>query len=141
MPTKKETDFKKWNQLNALTQGDVVKLTNGQTAEFVRLKQSKFLGKMNDKTYDIPVNMFVEVAEKVDLTAQIEKKKEGYMSLEKGDLFYISMKGNALLFEFDSMRNGQIMGRNPADNSLARIEPNLFEQSIKDLQKQKSGTV
>ena len=118
-----------------LIEGDKVKLTNGDVATFVRLKQKNFVGTMNGQSYNIPVNMFVEVVEKVDFFAAESKKEEQYSTLKKGELFYITdqKKGNALLFIFEEMKNGKIIGISPINNTRTRIAPSLFAGRVSDI--------
>ena len=115
-----------------LIEGDKVKLTNGDVATFVRLKQKNFVGVIDGKTYNVPVNMFVEVVEKVDIFAAETEKEEQYSTLTKGELFYITdqKKGNALLFE---MKNGKLIGISPINNTRARIAPSLFAGRVSDI--------
>lgn len=126
-------ETQKLMQVRTLNEGDRVKLTNGKTADFVRLKQKKFIGLMNGIAYDIPVNMLVEVIEKVDVKGKEETLKKEYLSLEKDELFYISRKGDALVFKFDTFRAGKIIGINPITKSVTRIEPGLYGGKVANL--------
>lgn len=122
-----QVNEQKWMALAELKQGDKVKLTSGEIVEFSRLKQSKFIGIMNGNSYDIPVNMFVEVVEKST------RDMNAYKKLKKGDAFYTDRDGKGILFIFDSIDNGRIIGRNPIDKSRARIDVSLYGGKVKDI--------
>jgi hypothetical protein len=124
----KEVSFDKLVEVSQLRQGDKVKLTNGETAEFIRLKQKKFLGVMDGKSYNIPVNMFVEVLEKADQKAKVEKAD--HMTLKQNEPFYINKSGNALLFYFVKMENSRIVGINPITNATTRIDASMYAGKV-----------
>jgi len=119
-------NFQKFNILNGLKRGDVVQLSNGEIAQFVRLKQKKFIGIINGKNYDIPVPMFVEVLEKVEE----QDLSEEYLSLKAGEPFYIEQKGNAMLFYFERIEAGRIIGKNPISGGTARIDVSLYAGKV-----------
>jgi uncharacterized protein YjhX (UPF0386 family) len=126
-----EPKFEKLMEVNNLKQGDKVKLTNGDIAEFVRLKQKNFVGIVNGKSYNIPVNMFVSLEEKA-----VEKKlDDGYKTLKQGELFYITdqKKGHALLFKFEGLKNDKIMGISPITGSMTRIDAGLYAGKVSEL--------
>jgi hypothetical protein len=120
------TSFEKFNVLNGLNRGDVVLLTNGEIAQFGRLKQKKFIGTMNGTSYDIPVTMFQEVLERVetpDLSAE-------YKSLKYNEPFFIEKNGNALLFFFQRIEGGRIIGKNPISGGNVRIDVGLYAGKV-----------
>ena len=119
-----EVLIEKWKELSKLNQGTKVSLTNGDIAEFIRLKQKKFIGIINGKSYDIPVNMFVKVIE-------VAKNNDDYVNLKKGQYFYISdSKSNALLFIFEEIQKGYIIGINPITKAKTRIDISLYKDKI-----------
>ncbi len=128
---KPEPKLEKLIEVSNLKQGDKVKLTNGDTAEFIRLKQKNFVGVINGKSYNIPVNMFVSIEEKVET----KKLNESYKTLKKGDLFYITdqRKGHAILFKFDSLTNGKIVGISPITGGNTKIDIALYVGKVSDL--------
>lgn len=121
--------FDKLMEVSRLNPGDKVKLTDGQIAEFVKLKQKNFNGIIDGQSYNIPVNMFVEVVEKTDLGSKLNEAK----NMKPGDMFYIAQKGNALLFKFEQIQNGRIVGINPVSKSKTRIDMSLFVGKVADL--------
>ena len=131
----KTVSIDKLMEVSKLNEGDQVRLTNGEIATYVRLKQKNFVGNVNGKSYNIPVNMFVEVVEKVDITTIEENKESEYKSLTKGELFYITdqRKGNALLFIFEEIKNGKIIGISPISKSMTRIDPDLFAGKVSNI--------
>ena len=111
-------------EVYALQQGDVIKLTTGETVEFIRLKAKNFVGIMGGKSYNIPVNMFDSIIEKNTKTiadTQQETMKTA-QELKQGDWFYINKNGTALAFIFDSMSNSKIIGINPITKAQTRID-------------------
>lgn len=116
--------IEKWEQLAKLKQGTKVSLTNGEVAEFVRLKQKKFIGIINNGSYDIPVTMFKDIIEEV-------KENKDYLKLKKGEYFYISnSKSDALLFTFDSIQGNYIIGINPISKIKTKIDCSLYKGKI-----------
>ncbi|MEK5209165.1 hypothetical protein [Psychrobacillus sp. FSL H8-0510] len=122
--------MEKLTQLSKLNSGDKVKLHDGSIAEFVRLKQKNFIGLIEGTSYNISVESFVEVLEKIDIEAKNRELQEEFMKLVKDDYFYISLKGEAILYQFDTIKNGKIIGINPVTKSLTRIAPSLFGGKI-----------
>jgi hypothetical protein len=115
--------------LRGLRYGDKVKLTDGSIAEFVKLKQKNFDGLINGQPYNIPVNMFVEVVEKAEA---VTESKE-YMTLKKGEPFYINYRGAAQLFTFEGMENFKIVGTCPVTKKRTTIAPSLYFGKVADL--------
>ncbi|MCT1392050.1 hypothetical protein M4D76_27795 [Peribacillus frigoritolerans] len=109
--------------------GDKIKLTNDKVCEFVKLKRTKFIGKMDGKAYDIPVQMFVEIIEK----AEPKKLNQSYKKLKKGELFYIEKNESAIVFRFEELKNGKIIGINPILNSRTRIDISLYGGKVSEL--------
>lgn len=113
-------------ELSNLTLGSVVELTSGEKAEFIKLKRKNFEGKIDGKLYNIPISLFKKV---------LEVKEEGinseYLDLNKGDLFIINDgKNNALVFKFEEIRNGRIIGTNPITDAKTRIDTRLFFKKL-----------
>jgi hypothetical protein len=109
-------------ELNA---GDTVLLTNGQTAEFVKLNVKKFVGIMGGNNYVIPISMYKETIKRIDTEkANLEKSKKQSIilkALKKGDWFYIVKNGDAILYKFDSINTKTIVGINPVGNISTKI--------------------
>lgn len=113
-------------EVSKLTAGDRVKLTNGDIAEFVRLKRTRFIGTINGTGYDIPVNMFAEILEKADNNID-EKLKE----LTGGDyIYYQDSKGRAILLEFVKFKGHKIIGRNPISKGKVSIEKSMYIDKV-----------
>lgn len=108
--------------------GDKVKLTNGKIYEFVKLKRSKFIGKNENGMYDIPVSMFAEIVEKVEI-----KINNGYKKLKKGELFFINKNDTAVVFIFEELKNGRIFAENPIHGGKTRIDVGLYGGKISEL--------
>ena len=98
-------------------QGEELKLSNGQTAIFVRGKKTKFIGTIDGTIYDIPFAMIVTE------DGQLKKKEssETINNLVKGDKFYIDKNGKAILFVYESSNDKTIVGINPINNNRTRI--------------------
>lgn len=111
--------------------GDKVLLTNGDTAEFIRLKQKKFIGIINDKSYDIPVTMFDKVTEQEK--PKSEKEKNKYRTLEKGELFYIVKNERVIIYFFENFQNGRIIGINPVTKGRTKIDTSLYGGKVSEL--------
>lgn len=108
-----------------LREGDKVKLVNGDIAEFVKAKQKKFIGIINNSRYDIPISMLVSIEEKADQQKKKEESLNLLGTLKKGDWFYINKDSRAILFKFEKLENKKIIAINPIDNSLTRIDINF----------------
>ncbi|MFW6029069.1 MAG: hypothetical protein ACOCRO_02315 [Halanaerobiales bacterium] len=122
MNTKKE----KLKKVSKLTIGDVVSLTNGDKAEFIRLKRKNFIGIIKNKTYNIPVNMFDKLIEKSNFNIDKEIK-----DLKAGELFYIQANnGDAVLYEFKQIKNDKIIGINPISKTKTKINKSLYAGKI-----------
>lgn len=120
----KESNIKR--VLSGLHTGDKVKLTTGEVMEFVKLNRTKFIGRLNDKEYNVPIQMFVEVLEKVDLNKIRDEKSKNNANvlsqLKKGDWFYINKNNSAITFRFEKVEVNKIIGINPINGSTARID-------------------
>lgn len=131
MLTKQQLQSQKWLQLSDVKMGDKVLLTNGDTAEFIRLKQKKFIGIINDKSYDIPVTMFDKVTEQEK--PKSEKEKNKYRTLEKGELFYIVKNERVIIYFFENFQNGRIIGINPVTKGRTKIDTSLYGGKVSEL--------
>lgn len=120
-------------QVQRLNKGDRVLLNDGQIADFVRLKKKNFDGLINGICYNIPVNMFIEVVEKVDVKEEENLLKQEYLSLNKDELFYINKKSDAILFKFDTIRDGKIIGINPITKNVTRIDTSFYGGKVENL--------
>ena len=116
--------------LQTLTQGDIILLNDGTKCEFVRVKRTRFIGIIDGEGYDIHVNAFDKVIERVDYTVD-----EDIERLEKGDLFYYSKKGKAMLLRFEEIDDkGNIVGINPVNKGKVSIFKEMFGGLVSDLQ-------
>lgn len=122
-------NFDKFRQMASLNPGDKVKLTDGSIAEFVKLKQKNFDGIIDGKLYNVPVNMFVEVIEKADLGSKLNDAQ----NMTPGEMFYIAKDGKALLFKFERIERGKIIGINPVSKGRTTIDMSLFAGKVADL--------
>lgn len=119
----------KREELKSVQMGDVVQLTNGNQYEFIRLKQTKFLGKRDGLTYDVPVALFDKVIS--------ESKKEQFdpRSLDEGELFYVlNGQREAVVYRFKYMINvNKVMAENPVTGQGYRIGASMVEGSVRSL--------
>lgn len=117
--------------LRQLDMGDIVKCTNGKEYEFVRMKQSKFIGKRDGSSYDVPVEMFVELVRKA------EKTRFDPSSLQEGELFYIlNNKQEPICLRFKYMINAsKIQAENPVTGQGYRVSTEMAEGSIREFQR------
>ena len=123
----------KYKELMELNNGDKVKLVDGDVAEFVRLKRKNFEGQMNGKLYNIPVELFAEVLERVDMDVLMEEKEKSYRSLNKGELFYLVKGGDAILYRFVEISQNRLIGENVVNGGRARIDVGLYGGKVSDL--------
>lgn len=112
-------------------QGDKIKLKNGEVVEFVKLNRTKFVFSREGSHYNTPINNFVEIVEQ----APPKKLNDSYKKLKEGELFYIDHKDQAIVFAFKEMKNGRIIGINPLDKGITRIDISLYGGKITDLKK------
>lgn len=111
--------------------GDKVLCKDGNIYEFVKLKRTKFIGRNEQGSYDIPVTWFVEITEK----APPKKLNQSYKKLKEGELFYIVQGDDAKVFAFIELVNGKIMGLNPITKSKTRIDIQLYGGKMTELKK------
>lgn len=109
--------------------GDKIKLKNGSIYEFVKMKRTKFIGKKDGQMYDIPMDMFLEIVEK----GEKPKLNNDYKTLRQGELFYINKNDKALLFKFEEIKNGKIVGINPIGNVRTTIDVGLYGGKVSDI--------
>jgi hypothetical protein len=124
----REASYEQISAIYNLKEGDTVKLTNGQNAEFVKAKQKKFVGIIDGKPYDIPFTMFQSLVEKTSearAAAKQEEKKDILSTIKKGDWFYINKNGNAIAFKYEGIEGKRIIGVNPINNAQTRIDMNF----------------
>ena len=119
--------FEKWNMLSGLNYGDKVQLTDGSVAEFVKLAQKNFTGIIDGKSYNIPIQMAVEVV------GQAESKDDEIANLKKGQPFYINKGGKALLFYFEGNQGGRILGVDPVSRAVTRIDKQLYVSKVEGI--------
>jgi preprotein translocase subunit YajC len=118
----KEPNFEQLRIVMNLREGDKIKLTNGEIAEFIKAKQKKFIGVMNGTRYDIPMSMIDCVLEKADQQKKKEESLNILSQLKKGDWFYINKSGSAIVFKFDRIEGKKIIGINPIGDVTTRID-------------------
>jgi uncharacterized protein YjhX (UPF0386 family) len=123
-----EEDEKKFERAERMFTNAVLK--DGKEAIFIRLKQKKFIAKINGQAWDIGLEYFDKVLEEA-------KDNLEYRNLKKGELFYISNNGNAELFKFDSIKivskKEKIMGINPITGGTHRIDASMYVGKISDI--------
>lgn len=90
------------------SEGDKIKLRNGEIVEFVKLNRTKFVFKREDGMYNININAFVEIVEK----APPKKINQSYKKLKEGELFFINYKEAQSIYAFIEIKNGKIKARN-----------------------------
>lgn len=124
-----EVNLEKYWQVAELTEGDTIQLTSGEKVIFVRCKQKDFTGIMEDgKRYSIFINKFDKIIENAKPVKK-EEKVNILTQLKKGDWFYINKSGKPIVFKFEKVEGNRIIGINPIDQSLNRIDIN-FELGI-----------
>ena len=121
----REPNFDQLRIVMELREGDKVKLTNGEIAEYVKAKQKKFIGIMNNSRYDIPMSMIVSIEEKADQNKKKEESLNNIAQLKAGDYFYINKSGDALVFKFAGIESKKIIGINPITEARTRIDINF----------------
>ncbi len=118
-----EVDYKKYTQVAELIKGDIIQLTTGEKVTFVKCKQKDFSGIMEDgKTYSIFINKFDKILENAKPINQQEENNNILSQLKKGDWFYINKSDKALLFKFEKIENNKVIGINPIDNGITKID-------------------
>lgn len=117
--------------LNGVNLGDIIRCSNGKEYEFIRLKQAKFLGKNNGVTYDIPIEMFVEVARRSN------KVPFDVTTLREGDLFYImNNTQEPICYRFKYMINAnKVQAENPVTGQGARMGAHMVVGTVRSLQR------
>lgn len=85
----------------------------------------KICSKTDDKQYNVPYQMFVKVLRE----AEPKAINEEYKTLKKGELFFTDdgKRDNALLFSFDTIEKGYIIGISPLSKIRTRISPYLYK--------------
>lgn len=66
----------KKEELRKLNTGDIISLTDGRTAEFLRLKRTKFLCQIEDQIWDCSVEYFDKLIKKGEPNPLLEKVKK-----------------------------------------------------------------
>lgn len=122
------TTQQKRTALNQLNMGDIIRCSNGKEYEFVRLKKTKFLGKRDGATYDVPVELFMELVRKS------EKAPFDPSVLKEGDLFYIlNNKQEAILLRFKYMINAdKVQAENPVTEQGYRVSASMIEGNVRE---------
>jgi len=107
--------------------GKKVLLTNGKEYDVEKVKRTNFVGvALNGDRYDIPLAMIDKiVGDSTSLNIESYDPKQ----LKKGQLFWINKGGNAITFIFDSLKNSKILGINPINKGIVRID-NSFQIGI-----------
>jgi|GEM_PF-4054306 len=134
-----------WELRYQVKEGYIVKLINGQTAEFVRIKQKKFIGIMDGKKFDIPIEWYAGILEKKTTSISEEERVKkclaeleetqgfDYHNLVKGELFYINKKENALLFIFDKIIGNKVIGISPISKIPNKIDTSFTFTRVCDI--------
>lgn len=123
------TTAEKKSKLKRCKIGDTVLCTNGHEYEFVRMKQSKFIGKRRGVAYDIPVEMFTTVVK------EAEAVEFDPHTLREGELLYIlNNKQEPVIYKFKYMINAnKIMATNPITGTGVRIDSSLVKGAVQEL--------
>lgn len=129
--TKEQLQAKKWLEVNELNEGDKIKLTDGNEALFVRLKQKNFIAIINNKRYDVPVTMYDHLIQKSEVKEKEDNQE--YTNLRKGELFYIVKNERVIIFFFEANQNGRIIGINPVTKGRVKIDVSLYGGRVSDL--------
>ena len=129
--TKEQLQAKKWLEVNELNEGDKIKLTDGNEALFVRLKQKNFIAIINNKRYDVPVTMYDHLIQKSEVKEKEDNQE--YTNLRKGELFYIVKNERVIIFFFEANQNGRIIGINPVTKDRVKIDVSLYGGRVSDL--------
>ena len=124
--------------LKEVAVGTRILLNNGQVAEFVEMKRTKFTGLINGKRYSIPITAIVKIVDssyneddfdnivekKQPINQTSEDKQKLLRSLKKGEYFYINSgkRQNAELYLFECIEKNKIIGINPITKSRVRID-------------------
>lgn len=119
------------NNIVFANQGDKIRTTSGTEYEFIKLKRTKFIAKNEKGTFDIPVEFFKEIIEK----APPKKIPTSYKKLQIGDLFYITVKDDILMFSFVEIANGRIIGKNLSHGGRTKIDISLYGGNLSELKK------
>lgn len=132
---KLQEESRKYNELRVLQAGDIILTTQGQEVEFTSLKRKNFDGidVATGKAYRYPVPMFEKFVRKGETKASANEWKE----LEKGELFYINHKGNAMLYRFEKLEKKRnkivLLGINVATKVPTSIDTTLYGGKVSDL--------
>ena len=106
--------------LLGLQKGDMIKLVDGREIEFLRVKKKNFEAIINEKPYNVPVEMFDTVVKRNVVKNENEKQKKA-KQFKKGDLIYVEQKGKAILFIFDYVKGDTIHVINPVNKAKGRV--------------------
>ncbi|MBQ0137935.1 MAG: hypothetical protein KBT36_01415 [Kurthia sp.] len=97
------------------------------------MKKTNFLALLLEagKQYNVPYQMFVKVIQEAKPKAINQENK----TLNKGELFYIEdgKRKDALLFAYDSIEKGYIIGTSPVSITRTRINPALYVGRVQSL--------
>ncbi|QVK19725.1 hypothetical protein KHQ81_15880 (plasmid) [Mycoplasmatota bacterium] len=112
----------------SLTPGDKLLLRSHEIVEFIEMKRTNFIGRMNGKNYRIPIMSAIEVVEKAK-----PKEKFDVTKLKANQYFYINHKGIAELFIFKEIKNNKVVGINPTNQGLYNIAIDDFNFNPLDI--------
>lgn len=129
----KELTIEQFDAMISLKPGDVFSFHDRNVireAEFVDFKKVNLLAKMDGILYNIRKTNFVEII------SRAKPKEKAKMDMKPGELFYIQQNNRALLFEFVSMTNASIIGKDVLTGGKTRIQKSMFAGTVKQYQKQ-----
>jgi len=118
----------KYEAVYKLNKGDIILLNDGSKMEFDRMKRTKFVARMNETTYSVPVGMFVKVISKAKVNENVITIKidtpTWYKELKKDDFFYIvnGKNKNCLVFQFVEILRNKIIGKHLVDGHRITID-------------------
>lgn len=126
--------------LKSLNKGDSVTLKDGRVVSFERMKRTKWLGRLDGKLYDIPVQMFANVGEtlsdevllenakkKQNVQSEINEKKTKLKTLNPGDSIKLT---NGDIIEFCKLNRKRFVGIE-ADGGAYNYPIAVFDQLVR----------
>lgn len=124
---------KAFRELAAVPRGAIIRMKDGKTGEFMRVNQTSLDVMIDGKAVRVSLESFAEVVS----TEVAQKARDGYKKLKPGTLFYIvyGRADDIVLYVFEQIKNGKIIGRHPVNKTTIRIDPALYGGTVAELQK------
>lgn len=110
---------------------DLIQLTNGEQAKFVKLNRTRFIAVdvKSGQRYSYPISMFVDIADRA-VPKTFADRCKWERELEPGKLFYIVNGRQNLLYKFSHFTEKSIVGIVPSDNTKCTIRRGDFEGCV-----------